>query len=60
MAGEEPLDQGVALVLGALAVADLDLDLAAAQTGRHLERLEVHPLADLAQRLGDLRLRDPE
>ena len=42
-------------------MADLDLQLAAAQAGRDLERREVDvsPL-DLAQRLGDLRLGDAE
>ena len=43
------------------AVGRRDLDLRAAQAGRDLQRLEVHPLLlERAQRRRDLGLRDPE
>ena len=47
-------------LLGAGAVADVDHELGLAQAGRDLERREVDVVLDLAQRLGELGLGDPE
>ena len=60
-----PLDQPAADRLGdrerLVAVADVDLDLAAPQAGGDLDRLQLHPAGlHLPQALGDLRLRHAE
>ena len=61
MALPEALAHRVGDRLRLVAVADVDLDLAAAQAGGDLDRPDVDPVPlDLAQALGDLRLRHAE
>ena len=54
MTVDDPLDHPLGDRLGAATASDVDLELGASQAGGDLERLEVDPGADLAQRLRDL------